>query len=116
MFQGIGKEALNILMECSWPGNVRELKSAFEFAFVSCQDSMIQPFHLPPNLCRDSGPAGARTKVTDNMDELRRRELMQALAASGGNQSEAAKRLGVSRVTVWKRMQRYGIRNRDQKR
>jgi len=107
--QGISKEALKLLMEYPWPGNVRELKSAFEFAFVSCQENLIQPHHLPPNLYKELNPTGAQTKVVDNIEALRRQELMKALIESGGNQSEAAKQLGVSRVTVWKRMKRFGI-------
>jgi transcriptional regulator with PAS, ATPase and Fis domain len=111
--QGIGKEAMKQLMEYPWPGNVRELKSAFEFAVVSCQDNLIQPHHLPPTLYKESNPAGFRTKAVDNLDELRRQELMKALIASGGNQSEAAKLLGVSRVTVWNRMKRFGINSKS---
>ncbi len=111
--QGISKDALKLLMEYSWPGNVRELKSAFEFAFVSCQDNLIQPQHLPPNLYKESNPTGNLIKIVDNIEEFRRQELMKALVESGGNQSEAAKLLGVSRVTVWKRMKQFGISSKS---
>ena len=111
--QGISKEALKALMEYSWPGNVRELKSAFEFAFVSCQENLIQPHHLPPNLYKESTTTGIITKAVDNIEVLRRQELMKALIETGGNQSKAAKRLGVSRVTVWKRMKQFGIVNKS---
>ena len=110
--QGISKEALKLLMEYPWPGNVRELKSVFEFAFVSCQENLIQPHHLPPNLYKESNPPDIPTKAVDNLEDLRRQELMKALVESGGNQSEAAKLLGVSRVTIWKRMKRFGINNK----
>jgi two-component system response regulator HydG len=44
--QGISNDAMRLLMEYSWPGNVRELRSAFEYAFVTCRDSQIQPYHF----------------------------------------------------------------------
>ena len=44
---------------------------------------------------------------------MRRQELMQALIETGGNQSKAAKLLGLSRVTVWKRMKQFGITNKS---
>ena len=47
--EGISAAAMRVLMQYSWPGNVRELKSAFEYAFVTCQESVIQPYHLPPS-------------------------------------------------------------------
>jgi len=111
--QGISKEALNLLMAYAWPGNVRELKSAFEFAVVSCPDDLIQPHHLPPNLFNETAPALPPIPPIHNLDELKRQELIRALISSGGNQSEAAKQLGVSRVTVWKRMKHFGISNKS---
>ena len=99
-------------MEYPWPGNLREIKRAFEFEFVSCQENLIQPHHLPPNLYKESNPPDIPTKAFDNLEDLRRHELVKALVESGGNQSEAAKLLGVSRVTVWKRMKRFGINNK----
>jgi PAS domain S-box-containing protein len=110
--RGISKEALKILMEYLWPGNVRELKSAFEYAFVSCRDAMIQPDHFPPSIFKASIPAQNASRDFGNLEEMRRRELIEALRKSKGNQSEAARILGVSRVTVWKRMKQFGINNK----
>ncbi|MBW1749107.1 MAG: sigma 54-interacting transcriptional regulator [Deltaproteobacteria bacterium] len=109
--QGISKEAMDILMTYKWPGNVRELKSAFEYAVVTCQESMIQPDHLPPNMHQtpNAGQVWNNQKVSVTRDELKKRQLIEALDRAGGNQSQAAKTLGISRVTVWNRMKRYGI-------
>ncbi|MFP4306650.1 MAG: sigma-54 interaction domain-containing protein [Desulfococcaceae bacterium] len=107
--RGISREAMNLLMEYSWPGNVRELKSAFEFAFVSCHEARIRPDHFPPMLSR-SRPEPAREIGGSSLDDRKRRELIEALEAAGGNRSEAARRLGVSRVTIWNRMKKYGVR------
>jgi DNA-binding NtrC family response regulator len=107
--QGIANESMDLLMEYSWPGNVRELKSAFGYAFVTCQDSLIKPYHLPPNIYRGPTPLRAETKASLNRDELKKRQLIEALEQAGGNQSRAAQILGVSRVTVWNRMKKYGV-------
>ena len=47
---GISNESMELLMSYAWPGNVRELKSAFEYAFVTCQELVIQPYHFPPTV------------------------------------------------------------------
>jgi two-component system, NtrC family, response regulator HydG len=108
--EGIANDAMACLMAYEWPGNVRELKSAFEYAFVTCQEAMIRPHHLPPNLLSARAvpekPAGPRAF---NREEIQRIELVEALEEADGNQSKAAERLGITRVTVWNRMRRFGI-------
>ena len=107
---GIDDSAMEALMGYGWPGNVRELKSAFEYAFVACHDSLIRPDHLPPSITgvkRSVPPSGPRAL---NLKEIQKRELIEALEKTFGNQSRAAELLGVTRVTVYNRMKRYGIR------
>lgn len=108
---GVSNEAMSCLMAYHWPGNVRELKSAFEYAFVTCQDAMIRPHHLPPNIIKDgfSPKIVPKSKQRFNREEIKRIELIEALEQAEGNQSRAADILGVTRVTVWNRMRRYGV-------
>ncbi len=106
---GISPEAMRVLVRYPWPGNVRELKSAFAYAFVTCTDGYIEPQHLPPNLPQTTVPPA----TTLPADEQKKQELLQALAQAKGNKSMAAKILGVSRVTVWNRLHRYGLLHRD---
>ncbi|RLB20055.1 MAG: sigma-54-dependent Fis family transcriptional regulator [Deltaproteobacteria bacterium] len=108
--KGITKEAMALLMTYSWPGNVRELRSAFEYAFVACQEPLIQPYHFPPHIYNREIPVkrGKNVIIIDK-EELKKQELIKALEEAGGNQSKAARILGVSRVTVWNRMKRFGI-------
>ena len=102
---GISPEAMHALVRYSWPGNVRELKSAFAYAFVICSEGLIAPPHLPPDLAHSPVvPSPAPPS-----HEQQKQELLQALTQSKGNKSLAAKILGVSRVTVWNRMHRYGL-------
>jgi two-component system response regulator HydG len=107
--QGISNECMALLTSYAWPGNVRELKSAFEYAFVACQESMIQPHHLPPAVRQAPSLFKNVKKAPLSRSQKKKKELIQALQQAGGNQSRAADILGVSRVTVWNRMKKYGV-------
>jgi PAS domain S-box-containing protein len=107
--EGISNLALEILMKYQWPGNVRELKSAFEYAFVTCQERLISPHHLPPDILNEEKSLPTMKAEGPSKQEIRKRQLVDALARAKGNQSIAADILGVSRVTVWNRMKRFGI-------
>lgn len=105
---GLTAEAMQALSRYPWPGNVRELRNTIEYAFVLCKEGDIDIAHLPPKI---SGHAAAahRTHPAKNQPQHEREQLLEALRQAGGNQSEAAKILGVSRVTVWKRIKKYGV-------
>ncbi len=107
--EGVSINAIEVLMGYTWPGNVRELKSAFEYAFVTCQESMIQPHHLPPDILRAKPSARGGKPPVINKEDIKKRQLIDALARAKGHRSLAAEILGVSRVTVWNRMKRFGI-------
>jgi PAS domain S-box-containing protein len=106
---GIAKDAMHLLMAHPWPGNVRELKSTFEYAFVTCQGLMIQPRDLPPDIIRTPTPTPPAVSGEGSRDDTKKHRLIEALEQAGGNQSQAAQILGVTRVTVWNRMRKYGI-------
>jgi transcriptional regulator with PAS, ATPase and Fis domain len=107
---GISNGAMELLMRYSWPGNIRELKSAFEYAFVTCHERMIQPYHLPPDICAEKPLETNGREHTPGKEEMKKKHLLDALSQAKGNQSLAADILGVSRVTVWNQMKRFGIR------
>ena len=106
---GISNEAMEILMSYAWPGNVRELKSAFEYAFVTCQELLIQPHHFPPTVTSAQSVAKTIKKPLLSRTDMKKKQLIEALETTNGNQSRAADILGISRVTVWNRMKRFGI-------
>ena len=106
---GISNEAMELLMSYAWPGNVRELKSAFEYAFVTCQELMIQPHHFPPTVTSARLAVKNTPKPLLNRTDMKKKQLIEALEHADGNQSRAADILGVSRVTIWNRMEKYGI-------
>ncbi len=107
---GVAADAMDCLLKHTWPGNIRELQNAIEYAFVLCPEGLIRPEHLPgkvasPEDCRTKGKAAGY----DPSFVSERERLIQVLRQAGHNQSEAARILGVSRVTIWKRMKKYGI-------
>lgn len=107
--QGISPEAMDSLVRYPWPGNVRELKSAFEYAFVACMENTIKPEHLPPDVGLSQSNATTAASTQLSLDERKKQALEDALDQAKGNKSEAARILGVSRVTVWNQMHRYNL-------
>ncbi len=105
---GLSPDALETLMGHSWPGNVRELKSAIEYASVICEGPTIESRHLPPALGERPSAARPDNRPLEVCGD-HRKELVDALRRAGGNKSQAARILGVSRGTVMNRMRKYGI-------
>ena len=105
---GLTPEAIEKLEVYQWPGNVRELRNAIEYAFVLCPGGAIGVKHLPPKIVTSSKQAKTTNRDDTNFN-LEREKMIEVLRQVRGNQSEAARVLGVSRVTVWKRMKKYGI-------
>jgi len=108
--RSLSPQAMQALIEYAWPGNVRELENAVERARICSRGEVIEESALPAEIRRRGAAAapgartpGERTAGTD-ADRLR-----DALARCGGNRTEAAARLGVSRVTLWRRMKQLDI-------
>jgi len=106
---GLTPEAMEAIISYHWPGNVRELRNAVEYAFVLCHGGWIGMEHLPPKIngLAQKAPSGTRTRPGSWTSE--RDHLVNVLRQVNGNQSEASRLLGVSRVTIWKRIKKYGI-------
>jgi two-component system, NtrC family, response regulator HydG len=106
---GLTREAMQIFLDHPWPGNVRELQGVLEYAFVVAETGLIAPFQLPPKLSANSLSPGMPPEIGAAPDSDEKTALINALRQARGNQSQAAALLGVSRVTVWHRMNKYGI-------
>ncbi|MFC1882089.1 sigma-54 interaction domain-containing protein [Thermodesulfobacteriota bacterium] len=106
---GLTPEAMEALLAYPWPGNVRELRNAIEYAFVLCSDDWIGKQHLPPKIATVGKRSSTNHAKSSISWQEERTNLIQTLRRVGGNQSEAARILGVSRVTIWKRIKKYGI-------
>jgi len=105
---GLTPEALEKMSLYAWPGNVRELRNAIEYAFVLCPSGAVGTAHLPSKIVSAGETVTPECRL-DDAGLVERSRLIQVLREAGGNQSAAARQLGVSRVTVWKRIKKYGI-------
>ncbi|MCK7510767.1 MAG: hypothetical protein MZV70_46335 [Desulfobacterales bacterium] len=98
-------------MDYSWPGNVRELKSALEYAFVVAETGKLDVEHLPPQFAPGFVVAAGSLAAAEDPPE--KNALIEALRRTNGNQTQAARLLGINRVTVWNRMRKYGIGHKN---
>ena len=103
------KEALEVLRRHPWPGNVRELRNAVARAVVLAGDGPIHPEHLSLGASRAAPGAPSGSGLAGEIQALERQRILEALEACAGNQSRAAKQLGVSRGTLIARMEEYGL-------
>ncbi|MFO0705321.1 MAG: sigma 54-interacting transcriptional regulator [Nitrospira sp.] len=99
----IHPDSLRLLMKHDWPGNVRELKSAIEFAIIGCRSDTLLPGDLPPEI-RQTGRPSHPTPIFTVPDHDSREYLLAALKQTQGNRTAAAKLLGISRATFYRRL------------
>jgi transcriptional regulator with PAS, ATPase and Fis domain len=110
----ITPEAVAVLQAFPWPGNVRQLENALQYAAMVCNGPELRPEHLPAQVREEAArrPVGV-TPVPESLEESRRAAdraiIQQALAANGQSRTRAARALGVSRVTLYKRIKQLGL-------
>ena len=111
--RGFEPEAMNALVNHDWPGNVRELKHVIEHACIICPEGSIRVEHLPPDVmaARVTPPAqGRKGNGQEQAEGLLTRELLiDALDKVRWNKSRAARSLGVSRTTLYRKMDEFGL-------
>jgi DNA-binding NtrC family response regulator len=100
----ISPDAMQALMDYNWPGNVRQLENALSYAVIISQDETIKGKHLPPFLKEAAGEP-----VQISLSENERRLILRALEESNWNKHDAARRLQVSRSTLYSKIRRYGL-------
>ena len=100
--RSISPRAMEIMVNFPWPGNVRRLINALEHSAVTCKGDTIEVSDLPDYLVHEKIPEVGES----NLD---RDKIMTALSQCDGNKTLAAKHLGISRVTLWKKLKALGI-------
>jgi DNA-binding NtrC family response regulator len=112
-------EAMDLLERYDYPGNVRELENAVEHAVTLAEGTTITPTDLPVALRSGRllpdhatrpapGPAGD-TRDTWSLADVEREHIRLVLARHRGNATAAARQLGISRTTLWRKLREYGI-------
>jgi DNA-binding NtrC family response regulator len=107
----VSADAINALVGHAWTGNVRELHNVIHRAMLACDGQEIGGEHLPPSLgsTHGDGAAGPGDKEVVPLRELERREIMKALATTGGSVAQAARRLGIGRATLYRRLSELNL-------
>ncbi|KQU27037.1 hypothetical protein ASG65_00205 [Bacillus sp. Leaf13] len=107
--QGMSDQALRQLRLYKWPGNIRELENIIERALnIVEEEEMIDSKHLPEEITGHKELVPIRT-LAEVMEETERATIFSCLEMTSGNKSETAKRLGVSRTTLYEKMNKYGL-------
>ena len=101
----ISPDAMKTLLRYSWPGNVRELKSTFNYALIHCHGADIQCSDLPPEISGPTAPLVTARPSPRN----EREDILSALEQVRGKRAQAAKLLGMSRSTFYRRLSDLGI-------
>jgi transcriptional regulator with PAS, ATPase and Fis domain len=104
---------LRALESHPWPGNIRQLENSLQQAVLVATGAELLPTHLPPNFHEQPQvrlrPSHSGETLRDNREAIERTTIERALAAHGYSRSRAAGALGISRVTLYKKMKKYGL-------
>ena len=111
--KGFTPQAMDLLLKYEWPGNVRELENAVERAVILLTGDHVTEKQLPMTITRTLedeplAPSQLDLSRTRPLEEIEKDAILAALEAAGGNKSEAARRLGITRKTLHKKLKRYG--------
>jgi DNA-binding NtrC family response regulator len=97
---------LDRLADWSWPGNVRALRHAVERAVILSEGELLQPADFPLS---DAAPAQPGAAQSARLDEIEKAAIIQALERHDNNVSRAAGALGLTRTSLYRRMEKYGL-------
>jgi DNA-binding NtrC family response regulator len=107
----ITPEAMQRLVEYDYPGNVRELSNFIERGVALAQGEQLDLEHLPQHLgkltVRVFAPTRAAAPAT--LEAQEKEHILRALEMADGNRSEAARMLGIDRVSLWRKLKKYGL-------
>jgi two-component system, NtrC family, response regulator HydG len=105
--EGISEDVLRLFMQYHWPGNVRELKHTIEHACIVCRGNTLTPEDLPQNF----GECLKGLNGCKRLDspELGREAILRALEMSAGNKTRAADFLGISRRTIYRKIEEHRL-------
>ncbi len=111
--KGVTPQAMDRLIRYGWPGNVRELMNAVERAVVLARTDYLpaEDFAWVPAEEPSHAPLEPAAAASENLalDEIERATILRVLEAAGGNKSETARRLGITRRTLHKKLKAYGV-------
>ena len=104
------------LRDYAFPGNVRELRHAIQHASILARGREIDLPHLPPELAgkREANDGGPARSLVEAMQQYEKEIISRTIRGTGEQRQRAAKLLGISRKSLWKKLTKYGLQNRRQ--
>jgi len=108
--KGFTPQAMDRLLKYEWPGNVRELMNAVERGVVLTRTDYLDTVDLPL-LAQDASKLLSKETISGDLplDEVEKATILNAMEITGGNKSEAARRLGITRKTLHAKLRKYGV-------
>jgi PAS domain S-box-containing protein len=104
--RGVASQVVSMFLDYPWTGNVRELENLLEHAFVRCRQSVITAGDLPVDFLDSFKHRLFRAAISEDEEA---EAIRKALEQAGGNKTEAARLLGMSRRTIYRKMEKLGI-------
>jgi len=107
----VDPEALRRLLGYDWPGNIRELQNVLERALLLAEQGVIGPEHLATTVRPSAAalPDVPESPALRGLEDVEREHVIRVLAATGGNREESSRILGISRRTLTRMIQRWGL-------
>lgn len=110
----ISPEAMNILQGYDYPGNIRELANLMERALALAEGKRLEVWHLPKQLrSLQLWVLRPGEESLPSLEDQERRYILQVLEHTAGNRTQAAQILGIDRVSLWRKLKRYGLEAGD---
>lgn len=110
--KGFAPQCMDMLLHYDWPGNVRELQNAVERAVILCQGDLVTSEVLPASITARAGELMKNAEAAPSLaglplEEVERRAIEETLRETGDNKSAAARKLGITRATLHKKLRKY---------
>jgi PAS domain S-box-containing protein len=106
--QGVTPEVLSFLLDYPFPGNIRELENIIEYAFITCKEDEIGVEHLSRDLTEGQDDQ-AQAPLLSGKESEEAEKIRAILKRYPKNRLEAARALGISRSTLWRKIKKYGL-------
>jgi two-component system response regulator HydG len=112
--KGFSPQAMDRMVRYNWPGNVRELMNAVERSVILCRSEYISEVDFPLSVLDATAQEqemvkGEEMPVDLPLEEVEKVTILNTLESAGGNKSETARRLGITRRTLHKKLKKYGV-------
>ena len=106
----LSQNAMDVLLDYPWPGNVRQLEHAIEHAFIHCTGRTIHVNHLPDDINHSNGVLKPTLMINKNpLLKMEQDVIVKTLHQNKGNRRKTANALGISRITLWRKMKKHQI-------